>query len=169
MALAFGPSLARKEATGEPSPARAVSASRPGTPRFLQRRALKVEAGTSPLEREADAVAEQITRMPAGGAPAMRLQTKRLRPGDSGQTAAPAVVDEALSTPGQSLDPATRGLMEPRFGRDFSQVRVHTDAKGADSARAVNASAYTVGRHIVFGEGYYSPSSIAGQQCWRTS
>ena len=52
----------------------------------------------------------------------------------------------------------------PGIGYDFSQVRVHTDAKAADSARAVNALAYTVGRDIVFGAGQYAPSSKEGQR-----
>jgi Domain of unknown function (DUF4157) len=54
--------------------------------------------------------------------------------------------------------------MEPRFGHDFSKLRVHTDVKAAESARSVNALAYTAGRHIVFEEGQYSPNSIAGRQ-----
>ncbi|HEY6155901.1 MAG TPA: DUF4157 domain-containing protein [Gemmatimonadales bacterium] len=56
-----------------------------------------------------------------------------------------------LREPGQPLDAATRAYMEPRFGLDFSDVRVHTDSRAAESARAVNAKAYTVGRDIVFG------------------
>jgi hypothetical protein len=65
---------------------------------------------------------------------------------------------------GQSLDLATRAFMEPRFGHDFSQVRVHTDAKAARSARAINALAYTVGSDIVFGSGCYSPATAPGQR-----
>lgn len=52
--------------------------------------------------------------------------------------------------------------MESRFGRDFSQVRVHTDARAAQSAQAVNARAYTVGQNIVFGAGEYLPVTAAG-------
>jgi hypothetical protein len=74
------------------------------------------------------------------------------------------VVSEVLSAPGRPLDAATRGFMEPRFGHDFSQVRVHTDAQAADAARAVNALAYTVDRDIVFGKGQYSPQTIDGQK-----
>ncbi|MBI3781045.1 MAG: DUF4157 domain-containing protein, partial [candidate division NC10 bacterium] len=62
------------------------------------------------------------------------------------------------------LDPATCSFFEPRFGHDFSQVRVHTDTKAAESARAVNALAYTVGRDIVFGAGEYSLGTTAGQR-----
>jgi hypothetical protein len=54
--------------------------------------------------------------------------------------------------------------MEPRFGHDFSRVRVHTDARVAESARAVNALAYTVGRDVVFGPGHYRPSSLGGRK-----
>jgi hypothetical protein len=52
--------------------------------------------------------------------------------------------------------------MEPRFGRDFGDVRVHADGAAATSADAVAAQAYTVGQHIVFGAGRYAPSTPAG-------
>ncbi|HTQ30575.1 MAG TPA: DUF4157 domain-containing protein [Opitutaceae bacterium] len=66
---------------------------------------------------------------------------------------APPIVHDVLRSPGQPLDSATRAFMEPRFGYDFSRVRVHTDAKAAESAAAVSAQAYTVGSNIVFGSG----------------
>jgi hypothetical protein len=75
----------------------------------------------------------------------------------------PPIVHEVLRLPGQPLDPTTRASMEPRFGHDFSRVRVHTDARAAESARAVNALAYTVGRDIVFGHGQYAPGTHAGR------
>jgi len=79
------------------------------------------------------------------------------RAGDHAEpTEVPSIVHEVLRSPGQPLDAATRAFFEPRFGHDFSRVRVHTDARAADSARAVNALAYTVGPHIVFGAGEYS-------------
>src|SRR5882757_6950309 len=52
---------------------------------------------------------------------------------------------------------------EPRFGHDFSQVRVHTDAKASESAQAVNALAYTTGRDVVFGVDQYAPGTTQGQ------
>jgi hypothetical protein len=76
----------------------------------------------------------------------------------------PPVVHEVLHSPGQSLDAQTRNRMEPRFGHDFSDVRVHTDPKAAKSAQAVNALAYTVGRDLVFGEGQYAPGTRKGLQ-----
>jgi hypothetical protein len=54
--------------------------------------------------------------------------------------------------------------MEPRFGHDFSQVRVHTDARAAESARNINALAYTVGRDVVFGAGQHSPHTREGKR-----
>src|SRR5258708_26444897 len=69
--------------------------------------------------------------------------------------AVPPIVHDVLSSSGRPLDAPTRAFMEPRFGYDFSQVRVHTDARAAESAQAVNALAYTVGRNVVFGEGQY--------------
>lgn len=82
----------------------------------------------------------------------------------SGPSAAPPIVHEVLRSPGRSLDPAMRAYMEPRFGHDFSQVRVHTSARAAESARAVNSLAYTVGKDIVFAAGQYSPRSQAGKR-----
>jgi hypothetical protein len=52
--------------------------------------------------------------------------------------------------------------MEPRFGHDFSHVRVHTDARARVSARDLQANAYTLGRHVVFGAGQYRPGTAAG-------
>jgi hypothetical protein len=68
-----------------------------------------------------------------------------------------------LNSPGQPLDPATRAFMEPRFGHDFSKVRVHTDARAAESAKAVQARAYTVGSDIVFSRGAYAPAATASK------
>ena len=77
---------------------------------------------------------------------------------------APSSVQATLSENGSPLDSAARALMESRFGHDFSQVRVHTDPAAAESARAVQARAYTVGNHMVFGAGEYQPHSIEGQR-----
>ncbi len=76
----------------------------------------------------------------------------------------PPIVHEVLNSPGRPLDADSRGFMEPRFGYDFGHVRVHTDAKAAESAGAVNALAYTVGQTIVFGQSRYAPSTHAGRE-----
>ena len=78
---------------------------------------------------------------------------------------APPVVREVLNSAGRPLDTVTRALMEPSFGHDFSTgVRIHTDAKAAESARSVNALAYTVGQHVVFGERQYQPQTDSGKK-----
>lgn len=77
---------------------------------------------------------------------------------------APSIVDEVLSSSGQSLDTETRAYMEPRFGHDFSQVQMHTDERAVESAQAVHALAYTVGNDIVFRDGQYAPETMAGKQ-----
>ena len=76
----------------------------------------------------------------------------------------PPIVHDVLNSSGQPLDAGTRAFMEPRFGHDFSLVRVHTDARAAESARSVNALAYTVGRNVVFGTGQYTPGTSEGRR-----
>ena len=93
-----------------------------------------------------------------------RLQTDhRIQASDTGQIEAPPIVHEVLARPSQPLDLSTRTFMEQRFGHDFSQVRVHADAKAAESARAIDALAYTAGSDIVFGAGQYAPRTTPGR------
>lgn len=75
----------------------------------------------------------------------------------------PPIVHEVLRSPGHPLDQATRAFFEPRFGHDFSKVRIHTDAQASESARAVGAQAYTVGSDIVFGAHRHAPDDTAGR------
>jgi hypothetical protein len=88
------------------------------------------------------------------------LQRKAASPGLV--PSVPPIVHEVLASPGQPLDPATRTFMELRFGHDFSRVRVHADAQAAESARTVNARAYTVGNNVVFDAGNYAPRTNKG-------
>jgi hypothetical protein len=76
----------------------------------------------------------------------------------------PPIVGDVLRSPSQPLDPAVRSRFEPRFGHDFSRVRVHADRRAAESAEAVGALAYTVGSDLVFGPGRYAPGSHAGRR-----
>jgi hypothetical protein len=63
------------------------------------------------------------------------------------------IVRDVVRSPGQPLARDARAFMEPRFGQDFSQVRIHADAKAAESARSLNAIAYTIGKDVVLGSG----------------
>jgi hypothetical protein len=115
-------------------------------------------------EREADRIADQVMATPAhpavSGAP---LHIQRLAEQPTGQ-AAPSSVDQALASPGRPLEPALRQDMEQRFGHDFSRVRVHTGAAAEQSARDVNAHAYTVGHDIVFAKGRFAPGTHKGRR-----
>jgi outer membrane protein OmpA-like peptidoglycan-associated protein len=157
--------------------------SRDRTPISLQTK-LTVNTPGDAYEQEADRLSEEVMRMPdarprracacgsgcagcQGGQPREeheRLRTKRVGSSDLGQTLAPPVVREVLASPGRPIDTAARAFLEPRFGHDFGHVRVHTDERAAESARALKARAYTVGNELVFGEGEYSPRTLAGQR-----
>ena len=136
----------------------------------------KLAAGESidPLELEADRIAEQMT----GTSTTAHVEPK-----------IPAVVPAALQTrmaehvsderPGElsagaPLELSVRARMEPRFGYDFSSVRVHTGAEAGRSARSFGALAYTLGRNVVFSNRRYAPHTSDGplllrRASWRTS
>jgi len=120
-------------------------------------------------EREADRVSAQVNAAPAAGsaigaAPRIRRVTGTSSGSGLGAGAAPAAVDHAVAGSGISLEPRLRQDMEQRFGEDFSGVRVHSDPAAAQSARDVNAHAYTVGRDIVFGAGQFAPTTPEGRR-----
>jgi hypothetical protein len=125
----------------------------------LQRRAA---AGRDehPLEAEADRAAAAVLAREAGAPP--RLSRLDDSAGEA-VSDVPDSVQRTLSGSGRPLEHNTREFMERRFGADFSAVRVHHDAVAAQSAREVDARAYTVGPHIVFGAGEYGPQREAGR------
>jgi Domain of unknown function (DUF4157) len=152
-----------------------------GLRRDLQRATtgLAIGAPHDVYEQEADRVAERVTRAPeAGIVPAPpRISRKCVacepeapaaqRNSTSGRDhggEAPALVHEVVGSPGRALDTASRAYFEPRFGRALGEVRIHDDARAASSARRVNALAYTLGQHIVFGAGAYGPRSDTGRR-----
>ncbi len=95
------------------------------------------------------------------------LQRATLSPrgrGLEGEGVVPPIVHEVIRSPGQPLDPATRTFMESRLKHDLGHVRVHTNERAGESAEAVNALAYTAGRHVVFGAGQYLPSIASGRR-----
>jgi hypothetical protein len=93
----------------------------------------------------------------------MRVQRNKKQGEEQFQGAQP-LIESTIASGGQPLDPQVRSTLEPRFGHDFSNVQVHTDASAARSAEAVEAHAYTVGSHIAFNAGQYDPQSAGGQQ-----
>lgn len=151
---------------------------------------LTVNAPGDAHEREADQVADRVMRMqddeepvaqrmpltPVSGVQRMcaeceekekeKVQRAETTGGSkSSGHAAPSIVGQVLSSGGgRPMDAGTRQFMESRFGQDFGQVRIHTDARAAESAAAIQAKAYTSGRDIVFGAGEYRPESGEGRR-----
>jgi Domain of unknown function (DUF4157)/L,D-transpeptidase catalytic domain len=153
---------------------------------------LAISQPDDPLEREADQVADRVMRMADLRMTDLRMTDPRIasaaispvlhrkcsgceeeeqklaRQADgkpsATSNAAPPIVNEVLGSGGQPMDTSTRAFFEPRFGQDFGNVRIHTGSAAAESARAVSALAYTVGDHVVFGNGQYSPGTGNGQR-----
>jgi Domain of unknown function (DUF4157) len=107
-------------------------------------------------EQEADRVADSVMRMPETSTETethgIGESIQRITAGDGGGFT-PSPDFQARQDGGQPLSASTRRFMEPRFGVDFGQVRIHTDAAARDSAAQIQARAYTVGHHITLGNG----------------
>ena len=142
---------------------------------------LAISQPDDPEEREAEATADRIMRKHAGvtAAPCScdtdeedMCDECRQKAADISRKAAgsgPAVSSHRLfdrlgRSAGHPLDSAARTFFEPRFGRDFSRVRIHTDASAAASARSIQAHAFTAGSEIYFAPGQYSPYTDAGRK-----
>lgn len=176
--------------SGNQSRLRSLAAPPPNS--MLQRK-LAIGATNDPLELEADRTADRILRMPEktiatspaiisnGPSPTLRrcscgsggattcakCKDEELQRKQSGPTPiaeAPGIVHEVLRSSGQPLDRATRAFFEPRFDHDFSRVRIHTGARAAESARQVNALAYTVGSNVVFRAEQFAPNTASGRR-----
>jgi hypothetical protein len=151
---------------------------------------LRIGKMNDSLEQEADRVANQIVANGTAkrqwslstmgiGAPLQRKcacgsageecedckqekMVQRKAASSAGPGLAPPIVNEVLNSAGQPLDRVTREFLEPRFGHDFSKVRVHTGSQASESARSVQALAYTFGHDVVFAERQYQPQSMRG-------
>jgi outer membrane protein OmpA-like peptidoglycan-associated protein len=121
-------------------------------------------------EQAADHVADRVMRM-------TEPQSQQTYAWDSGGSSGfqtgppnhsaatkPSLVPELGHSSGQLLDPSTRGLMESRFGHDFNNVRVHTDETAAQSAQAIDALAFAVGRDVFLGSHQYRPQTETGNR-----
>lgn len=155
---------------------------------------LKVSQPNDPAEIEADRIADQITRMPVGNAqpvvrgehsdhavhrkcdaceteeqegiaePVLRKEAFASAMPDPPSGDIPPSIENVLHSGGQPLGFTTRRFFEPRFGLDLNHVRIHTDSIAGQSARSINARAYTLGSDIVFGNGEYLPESENGKR-----
>jgi len=114
-----------------------------------------------PIEEEEE---EKLQRQPAEEEEEKKLQAKNV-------SVSNPVVDSVIENKiqcmkggGRSLSQGERAFFEPRLGYDFSDVRVHEDAKASEAARGVNARAFTIGKDVVFNAGEYSPDNQKSQK-----
>lgn len=148
---------------------------------------LKVSEPGDQCEREADRTADRVMRMRAPPQPpgdvtnagaevqrkckACKYEDEEVvrRKSDSGNAGSASTVPSSMPEfsalgGGRPLNAAARRFFEPRFGRDFSHVRIHADAQAASMAQGLGARAFTLGRDIVFSEGEYAPGSYSGRR-----
>ena len=116
---------------------------------------LQVSDPGEPAEVQAEAVAARVMASPdAAGA--------RAHP--PLPAAAPTSTASPSADGGSPLSAPERAFFEPRFGRGLDHVRLHTSAEASRSAQALSARAYTLGQHIVFGDGEYAPGTASSQR-----
>ncbi len=152
---------------------------------------LKIGQPDDKCEQEADRVAEQVMRMPdpqtreteqvSAKSQTSQIQRtcdeceeveedeeliKTKKAGDVTPEVTPAISSgiQSLQGGGRPLSGSKRGFFEPRFGADFSNVRVHNDTRAASAARSINARAFTLGHNVVFGAGEYYSDALAGRK-----
>jgi len=143
--------------------------------RLLRSRTIQAKLAVSQpgdvYEQEADRIAEQVMRMPdpaiqrscsacaAGGTTCSKCETEKRgrlqRRTEGSSESSDSVADDFVRGlgPGQPLDPTTRAFFEPRFGRDFGQVRLHADEPAHRAASQIQARAFTYGQDISLGKG----------------
>lgn len=164
-----------------------------GTKPLLQKK-LKVNEAGDEFEKEADSVADEVMRMRSTDTLQTKMSSPEIvlrkdavsekeegkdkkeekekeenkflqrKESVSGGTSISPAVTKVLQSTGQSLNTGIRSFMEPRFGFDFSKVRIHDDVQAHQSAKDINALAYTHQNNIVFGEGNYQPQSDEGKK-----
>ncbi len=152
---------------------------------------LKIGPVDDPLEREADRVADQVLRSPS--APGVQLagadelqrqmpeeeeeelqmmpkeeeeELQMMADGSGSRQPSPTLSSrvQQLRSGGEPMSPSVRSYFEPRFGVDFSGVRIHRDSQAATTAHMLRAKAFTAGRHITFGEQQYRPETSSGRR-----
>lgn len=141
---------------------------------------LAVSAPGDAYEQEADAVAEQVMRMPVAASPPAggdekgdahsRAPVETVSLVQASGTGAPDVSSEletriqSMKGAGAPLPHAEKGFFEERFGTDFSNVRLHTGGAAVQTSQDLGARAYTIGSDIAFGKGEYAPGTTPGRQ-----
>lgn len=149
---------------------------------FIQPK-LTIGPSNDQYEREADMIAEHVVSTPENHfiqpkissisiqkkcAACEKEEEEKVQRKIDGQNDShkeiPSIVNNVLNASGEPLDTHTRSYMENRFGHDFSNILIHTNSIAAKSAQSISALAYTLGNHIVFNQGKYSPYTNAGKR-----
>jgi len=145
---------------------------------------LKVSQPHDSAEIEADRLTETVMRMserdfsPVNAAPMSSVAVLWRKCAECEETAERSKITDhgsyslsgsspvgaVLASGGKSLSAETRAYFEPRFGYDFSRVRVFSDTKAAQSAQDLHAQAYTYGQNIVFNHNKYQPDTFSGRK-----
>ncbi|MGB5483294.1 eCIS core domain-containing protein, partial [Parasphingorhabdus sp.] len=123
-------------------------------------------------EREADRVADAVTAPRAAGSPPVGRSIMRASRKDAGGEGPPVAAAndnveakiKAAAVGGKPLSKKTRALLEPRFGADFGEVRIHDDDQAGKLSSRIGARAFTYGRHVFFNAGQYQPDTPSGQK-----
>lgn len=154
-----------QEVTAEP-----LSVRRMGTEMYVQPK-LEVSSPGDPAEREAERITEEVMSMSDPSAVDGSLEVRRsVSAGGSGSSDGSTISEESerrirsVQGGGKPLSEEARSFFEPRFGRDFSDVRVHTGTDADQAARSINATSFTMGSDIAFAKGNYDPDSTEGKQ-----
>jgi hypothetical protein len=120
-------------------------------------------AGTEPISRQAADGEQQEEEESSDPSVLLSISRKEASAATPAVTPDVAADVRALSGGGAPLGDETRAFFESRFGHDFRRVRVHTGLRAADTTRALNARAYTLGSDIAFAPGEYQPQSESGR------
>lgn len=118
-------------------------------------------------EQEAERVAQEVLRSPDVEPATTESPIQRSTSPSSGGATVSEDFErkvQSVRTGGMPLPESLRSYFEPRFGRDFSDVRVHTGPRADEVARSINAEAFTLGRDIVFSDGSYRPNTNEGKE-----
>jgi nucleoid-associated protein YgaU len=170
-------------AMGKPRDMQAFRAQRSDGPDVAVQPKLEMSSPGGPAEREAERVAEQVMEMDVPSVQTAEphrgeKRTNRQRRGDNVVRTASSTrsidgtvpaendstVRSAVRGGGRPLLSRTRSYFEPRFGADFSDVRVHTGSEADEAARSINAEAFTVGSDVAFSKGKYDPETDDGKE-----
>ena len=152
----------RSMAQGVGAGARQTPAQTTGTASNARLNGLRRSLVGDRFEREADHTASAVMGSSAPRPQCQQRQGTPRSPGLAHRARRPGAPPGVLPSSGRALEPQTRAFFEPRFGHDFSEVRVHTDAAAGRTADALQADAYTLGDHIVFAPGQYRPTQGQG-------